>query len=881
MKTTKAIVRTGESLRCVGFPLGGIGTGNIALAGDGGLRQWQIWNTSNHDAHLPDSFFALHFRRHWAPPEALWLQSPARYDESYEPVPSVTDHVIPENARRLAEILPGIDSIEFLGEYPIARVRYRDDRLPLEVELEAFTPMAPLDVEISQIPAAIFRFRISNPTDVRYDVSVLGTLQNGVGYDGASPIDGVRCPRYGGNVNAVLRPKNAVVVFMTNPSLAERTPGRGSMALAALGDRVSARVAWEDVRELWNDFLLDGGLEEFGAGGVPGASPPGRTWNGAVATAATVPPGEARELVLLMTWHFPYRYANWNQNAFGIPDNRTHFFLGNAYVKPFGDALAVAEDVRDRLEELTRTTREYRDALHRSTLPAPVLEAVSSQSSLIRSPTCFRTEDERFWGFEGCCGASTGWAGAVGGCCPMNCTHVWNYEMALSRLYPELERSMRETELVDQLNPQKGYIPHRVVLPLYLPRPWERKIGGPDHPALDGMCGTVLKTWREHLRMTDDAWLREMMPRTKKLLEFLMRDFDPDGDGVIDGEQPNTYDVHVYGPNTFIGSLWLAALRAGEEMAKRVGDDALAEACRARFEKGFENYDRICWNGEYYIQVFDRAEETPHQWGRGCHSDQLLGQWWAHVLGLGRVLPAEHVRGALEAIRRHNFRRDLSDHEHRQRVFACGNEAGLLNCTWPEGGRPKQPIPYCDEVWTGIEYAVAALMIYEGMREEALEIVEAVRSRHDGRRRNPWNEIECGDHYARAMSSWSLLDAAAGYHFDGPAGVLEVGPRFGSGAFQGFLVLAEGWGIFRRETGRDRAETTVELRSGRLRLREFRIRRARARRRFAVSGVTVGGKAVRPRITEEAGDVLVLRWPRPVSITPDRPLAVVLKRPGA
>jgi non-lysosomal glucosylceramidase len=367
-----------------------------------------------------------------------------------------------------------------------------------------------------------------------------------------------------------------------------------------------------------------------------------------VLSRVVLPPKASRTITFVLAWYFPNRYVSWTQRHMGIWDRKSKFWIGNQYNNWFDSALAVVEYVRDNYDSLCEQTRLFRDRFFDGSLPWQVVESAIAPASTIRTPTCIWNEDGRFHGFEGCHGASTT-HGALEGCCPLNCTHVWNYEMALSKLFPDLEQSMRRTDLVDQMSPE-GAIPHRTPLPLYLPRPWNEFIGGPRSPAMDGELGTVLKTYREVRHGASKTWFDKMWPHIKRLIHHLMDNYDTERDGVIRGEQPNTYDISIYGPNTFIGSLYLAALRAAEEMAKLQGEDDLAQTCRERFEMGSKNYDEICWNGEYYIQVVDHEQHPIHQYGTGCHMDQLLGQWWAHTLGLGHVLPEEHVKRAAQSL---------------------------------------------------------------------------------------------------------------------------------------------------------------------------------------------------------------------------------------
>jgi hypothetical protein len=409
----------------------------------------------------------------------------------------------------------------------------------------------------------------------------------------------------------------------------------------------------------------------------------------------------------------------------------------------------------------------------------------------------------------------------------------WNYAQALAFLFPQLERSVRLTDYQYNTLPD-GEQKFRTMLPLRTGVVWNYVA------AADGQMGTLMKLYREWLVSGDDAYLRSLWPQAKKTLAFAWRLWDPDRDGVMEGEQHNTYDIEFYGPNTMCGTLYLGALRAAEEMARHLGDPDADEYARI-YASGRARYDRELWNGEYYVQqvrvpephevqkgrfpqrhppAIRPGEPTPrYQYGPGCLSDQLLGQWLAHVVGLGHLLPEEHVRSAARSIFRYNFRRSVEAHESCQRAYAVNDEAGLLQCTWPHGGRPRYPFPYADECWTGAEYAVAGLLIWEGEVEAGLEIVRGVRGRHDGIRRNPWDEFECGHHYARALSSWALLLALSGYRYSAPAGRLGFAPKVAADDFRCFFTAGTAWGTV-EITARG---ATLSVQAGELRLAELAL----------------------------------------------------------
>lgn len=828
----------GEALRHVAMPLGGLGAGQIALGGDGGLRQWQMVNQVNHLGFVPDSFFAIRTACIEPPlnlTRILQSREVQAFTENHTPL--VTDDMIPADQRKLLERYAGFERTRFSGLYPFAHITYEDAQMPLAVELEAYSPFIPLDAQASGLPAIIFTFTLYNHGSHALQGGLGATLQNAVGWDGLTPISGNRCPLYGGNVNRLREHKGITSLIMENPALPDDHPGQGQMTLTTLSPSARAYERWtapEHFMRFLDGLNPDGHLKEQstntqrGYRNTPqlasGPSPAGETWNGGLVVPFWLAPGETKTITFILSWYFPNRYVNFDQ--FGPRRNygKSRFWLGNEYATRFADALEVTKYILANQPWLEQTSRAWAQGFAQSTLPAWLNEALAAQGSLMRSPTCFWSEDGKFYGFEGSLGASTAmWSGDFGGSCPLNCTHVWNYEQALSRLFPQLERTMRETDL-QQTQAPEGYIPHRTILPSYLPQLWNVPVGGPHNPALDGMLGTVLKVYREVRQGAGLNWLHEHWPRVRLLMSYIIERWDANEDGVLEGEQPNTYDIAFYGPNMYIGGLWLAALRAAEELALLQNEPERAGLYHRLFERGSQKYDELLWNGEYYIQLIDPTLPPQDQFGDGCLADQLFGQWWAHQLDLGYILPIEHVQQALRSIVNYNFRSGFRDFTHNYRVFADQDDAGLLVCTWPRGGRPDVPVRYCDEVWTGIEYQVAAHCIMEGMLAEGLKILAALRARYNGSRRNPYNEIECGDHYSRAMAGWSVLDALSGFHYNALVDALSFAP---AGETQNPLsvpfITRDGWGTFARHRTTRGWQIELTCSYGQVEVRQLRL----------------------------------------------------------
>jgi non-lysosomal glucosylceramidase len=518
-------------------------------------------------------------------------------------------------------------------------------------------------------------------------------------------------------------------------------------------------------------------------------------------TIVDLAPAEKRTFVFVLAWFFP---------------NHEH---GHEYSNRFNGASDVAHYMLDNYARLAGDTRKWHKTFYEdSTLPRWLLFRLHSTVCNLATGTCQWWKDGRFWAWEGV------------GCCEGTCTHVWNYAHAPGRLFPELERAAREMQDFGQGFDEKtglvGFRSNRAY-------------------AADGQCGTILKAYREHLMSADSSFLQRNWPRIKKALLFSIAQ-DGNDDGLIENSQHNTYDINFEGPNTFVGSLYLAALRAGEEMAKEMGDQDFARRCRKIFESGSRLTVERLWDGEYFIQLVDLQKHPKDQYGKGCLSDQLFGQGWAHQLGLGYIYPPQHVKKALQSVWKYNWAADVGPYNaaHKpERWFARPGEPGLLTCTWPKSQYLAEGVRYREEVWTGIEYQVAGHMVAEGMLTEALAICHGIQQRYEPAKHNPFNEIECGDHYARALASWGVYTALCGYEHHGPKGHIGFAPRITPENFQAAFTAAGGWGSFSQKRQADAQAEQIEVRWGRLNLKTLAFAVPQDFRPAGVS-VTVQGQAV-------------------------------------
>jgi non-lysosomal glucosylceramidase len=779
-RTRPSRTYTGEAAEAA-FLLGGIGTGNVSIGSRGEFRDWELFNHPDKGLHFPNSYFAIWAKEEDKPSIAKVLQAqfnpPHSRPHGYSPYAGGG--------------LPRMQASRMSGEYPICRIEFEDSELPVQVELEAYTPFIPLNADDSAIPGAIMTYRVKNISDRPVDVTVAGSLINPVGGIGFNAFGSMELPDSGQNVNEFVQRDGISGLFLHSQKHAGTDLLYGNMSLVTTNPHVTSKRVWlrgahfDYLQDFWDDFSEDGRLNDLGYE-TPSAEH--KTDTGSLGIYETLAPGETKSFQFIMSWYFPNRINGWGEQFRVRAKGRE--ITQNYYATRFDSSWSAAAYIVQHFERLERETYLFRDALFSSTLPDEVLDAMSANITVLRSTTCFWLKDGKFFGFEGCLNQL--------GSCDGTCTHVWNYAQTAAFLFPSLERSMRQTEFLLELH-EDGKMNYRATKVFESEFVWPGDIVAPG--AADGQMGAIMRVFREWKLSGDDSFLQELWPAVQKALQYGLTHWDTDGDYVFDGQQHNTYDIDFHGPNPLTGTLFLGALRAAEEMAIYLGETAKAQTYREIFEQSRIRLDELMWNGEYYVQKVDDVDQHKHQLGLGCLSDQLLGQQFAHLYGLGYLLPQDKVKSALTAVYKYNFRDDFYKHANCQRVYALNGEQGLLLCSWPQGGRPKLPFVYSDEVWTGIEYQVATHMIYEGFIDEGLKLVKTVRERHDGIRRNPWNEVECGHHYVRSMASWGLLIALSGFKFDMVQRTMEFAPVINQTSFTSFWSTGKAWGTYSQQIG--------------------------------------------------------------------------------
>ena len=781
---------TGRQLQEIRFPLGGIGTGSVSIAGNGSLLDWEIYNRPNKGSVNPYTFFAVKAEDASGNSVCKVLQGDWDKDLTGQFGANRGYGLGAGTARMFG--FPHFRKVSFDGRFPVATLTFSDDDFPGKVILRAFNPFIPLDADNSGIPGAFFDVTIQSPAEgMRY--TVLFCVQN--------PLEET--------VNEKIESSTFTGIRMKNASREPSDVKYGDLTVAVaepdgIFQQYGYRGKYRDmITTFWHDLTHDTIQNRV-------YDTPGEKDNCLVGASAQIGAGQRKSFRFLLTWNIPCFDLYW-------APKRGNVILKNYYAVRFADSAASCAYGIQNWDFLWAQTKAFRDSLHGSTLDKTVIDAISANLAVLKSPTVLRLEDGTFYGWEGV----HAWEGS----CEGTCTHVWNYAYAMCYLFPELEQSLRTSELRYSMD-KAGCLQYRSKLPLgvetfHLP------------PCLDGQMGTIIKIYRDWKISGDTNWLKAHWPKVKLLLEYAWseentNEWDRNRDGVLEGMQHHTLDVPLYGPSAWLEGMYLTALKAAAEMADYLGEANKADEYRELFKKGYQWTKENLFNGSYFYHKIDISDKTPtdhfdlpqywneerkeikYQIAQGCHIDQLLGQWHANICGLGDIFDKAQRKTALKSMMRYLFKPSMREVTNCWRLFAVNDEAGTVMCDYPEGfPKPVIPISYGNECMTGFEYAFAGLLISEGMTEEGLTVIRAIRNRYNGANRNPWNEIECGNNYARSMASFALLPIFSGSRFDLPRNAMEFAPLL-SGDFRCFWSAGSGWGDFFRKG----SQWGLSLRSG-------------------------------------------------------------------
>jgi non-lysosomal glucosylceramidase len=828
----------------ISMPLGGIGTGTIGLGGRGNLRDWQLQNSPSIGRSVSGTFFAIRVARPDGPARARLLEG-VLFAEEYEgalgsPTPMAG--------------LPRFGHCSLEIAYPLAAVILDDDDFPVSVRIEAHNPLVPSDADASGLPVIFWRLKVTNKTTEPVEVALLCSVGNFIG-------DGLRTPGEDGRA----RPRTAtrqgdglVGVTLSDDGVDPNDEAWGTFAAAVVGDPTDTWTGGEWELGRWNQGLwaMWRNFVELGrpTGGTLGPPPSAQSRPAAtVGSTTTCEPSAEMETSFVFAWHFPNRRA-WTFAGPGPRGGSREDIVGNHYTESFRDSWDALTQSLNRREELEAKTVSFVEAVVTSDLSPAVKEAALFNLSTLRSPTVFRTADGNPFGWEGVLDDA--------GSCPGSCTHVWNYEMATPFLFGDLARRMRTLEFA-HATADSGAMSFRIMLPLDRAQEW-------GSAAADGQFGCVIKLYREWQLSGDDQFLTRLWPACKRAVEFawLEGSWDADVDGVAEGALHNTMDVEYFGPNPLIQGWYIGALRAAAHMAAHLGDEKFARRCSLLAEAGAAWTDDNLFNGDYYVQDIRapkdfmnvrpelripdmgaaHAETPEYQIGTGCLIDQLAGDASAQLTGLGALFDPAHASRALDSIHRLNYVPRFSQWTNYMRSYGLGDDAGHRMVAYPDGV-PEHPMPYWCEVMTGFEYTYALSLILASRQGDAEAVVASIRDRYDGRRRNPFDEAECGHHYARAMASWGLIVALTGFHYSAVTGRLQFAPS--PSKVRWVWSSGDAWGTLEQTPNDDGVQLRLIVDHGTIEIRELLVGR------LAVPDLRPG--------VRQTGDVLELTLPATVT----------------
>jgi len=567
---------------------------------------------------------------------------------------------------------------------------------------------------------------------------------------------------------------------------------------------------------------------------------------GSIRVPLSLSPGASVEVAFAAILHFPFL----DKGALGFITGIDA--LHRQYAARFKDAADVARFLTDHHETLTATTLRWRDTWYDSTLPYWLLDRTFANVSTAATSTCYLFDNGRFYGWEGT------------HCCPGTCTHVWQYAQGLARVFPSLERSLRsDIDFGSEFNAKTGLIHYRGEAARSL--------------AIDGQCGTIVRAYREHTMSPSGRFLDAIYPRVKLAMQLVIAR-DPDANGILDGEQYNTLDTSWYGKIAWTTSLYLAALRATAAMATEQDDREFAARCTSLADAGLSNMSAQLFNGEYFVHKPDPTRPDANSTGEGCHIDQVLGQSFAWQVGLPRVTPQAHTVAALRSMYRYSFAPDIGPYRtvaektiKGGRWYAMPGEGGLLMCTWPRGGSEAATgksgdawaAGYFNECMSGFEHQAASHMIAEGLVTEGLAVTRMIHDRYHPARRNPYNEVECSNHYARAMASYGTFINACGFTHHGPKGHLGFAPRVFQNpvdrSFKAPFISCESWGTYEQSPADHASTYKITIKHGQLRLSQLDLPLLRAAGPNAEATISIDDATARPPSS--------VRWrPEPESI---------------
>lgn len=789
-----------------GIAHGGIGAGSIELRKDGNFYNWSLFNNfplgngpvlqpaAFPRSHAEDSylFFIVRFQEAGQAPVFKLLQLNNGLDEGA--------------MQGIAYYFPwmsAVAQIEYEARFPFTQLRFTDPDMPFDIELKAFSPFIPHDVKNSALPGVYFNFRLIPHSGKRVEVMLMASLRNLVGYE--------QKEKY---FTSKLVEKQGYKYFGHSVSGMDAAHSAfGQMGLASLADDSSYYLGWEHRHPFYERLLVEDRLANIDDTESRNITVPGTSRRRGRFTSSTVKDQRCfsslavtRKLdgkqpiahTFALSWYFPNLYGS---HSVKPGDFEGDYLInqqitkrqGHYYENFFADAAAVAAYFVEHQEDLEGRSRGFLDHFYDSSLPVFALDQINSQfntfisSSILRKDSGFGIREgltpDRSWG-------------------PNATMDVSLYGSAMIvALFPELQKQMMRQHKA--LQTDKGEVAHGLALDL------DYTLNGTwgVHHRIDLAPNYIQMVLRDYFFTGDMDYLQEMWPSVRKAMRYILEERAKNGGNLpwMEGIMCSYDNFPMYGHAAYLLSQWASAMAMAAEASKDVGDTTAKNLCRTIQQQAVQAIEEHLWNGRYY-RLYNELD-GPKGKDEGCLTDQLIGQWTAHLCGLGHLFEPERVKKALREIVRRSF-----------------NGQFLRNCSWPEHPdffpvhETDWWVDQANTPWTGVELAFASLLLYEGLYDEAMRIIEAVDTRYR-KAGLYWDHQEFGGHYYRPMSAWSILQGALGLSIR--QGSIGFDPQIPGEAFRLFFAGPKGTAHFERQPRTDQ----IAVRTGLLRFERLLIGR--------------------------------------------------------
>ncbi|MEA3328644.1 MAG: GH116 family glycosyl hydrolase [Candidatus Omnitrophota bacterium] len=689
-----------------GLHLGGLGTGTLQIFPDGTRGVFTGQNNWEHPLG----------QLHWFRPGSAGDFRAANPFAIY----------VEKKDRKTAKLLqtvslagcPTIKEIKFEGAFPIADLEFKDADLPIKIKLRAFSPFIKDDCKNSGLPCAVYAFKITNPTN---STAVVSLLASGINANADWNV---------GRFNEVISNGRLIGInfHKKNPRPSDETAGIVSLTTNCRKGKVSYFGEWPYAKEAFRGDLKDRRFDAWKYFSRDGTLPNTNTkqqafgefdeWMGALAVKFKLRPHQTKEIPIYYSWYMPKHY------------------LGHMYQNWFKDSWEVAQYIDKNKNRLLKKTLKWQEALKNSGLPDWLKDALIN-NLYVYTAASWWTKKGDFALYEN----TVKWP-------LMDSLDVRYYgTIPLVLFFPELEK--RTMEMFARAQRRDGRIPHDL---------GRRQIDCPSDGTTAGKPWKDLSTkfslmvYRDYLWSKDEIFLKKMYPVVKKAMKWQFstdknKDCLPDNEG-----KDSTFDMwDFHGVNSYTSSVFLASLLATQKMAKKLGDHDFLKKCRRYFLKGREVFQKKLWNGKFYISGYENNFKVYPNSMVG----QLNGQWYAHLLGLGYILPEQSVKKAVKSMLELNAR---------------ASEFGAVNSVFPDG-RIDHSSYHAENIWPGETYTLCCLAIYEGFVEEGLSLARKTWFHFTKNALNPWSQPDViyakdgrlgdGELYLRNLSIWGIPLALA------------------------------------------------------------------------------------------------------------------------